>query len=61
MKYRVKFKLDEEVEANNFREAFKLALCKALNTGFIENEVSKQMYWESDIEEISDIVSEWEG
>lgn len=54
MKYRVRFKLDEKVEANDCLEAFELALCKALNTGFIQNELTKQMYWESDIEEIEE-------
>lgn len=54
MKYRVKFEIDEEVEADNRRDAVDEAIGNIVNGGWFDNELTNYIRYNAEIEEVTD-------
>lgn len=54
MKYRVRFEIDEEVEADNRRDAVDEAIGNIVNGGWFDNELTYYIRNNAEVEEIID-------
>lgn len=54
MKYRVKFEIDEEVEADNRRDAVDEAIGNIVNGGWFDNELTNYIRYNAEVEEVDD-------
>ena len=54
MKYRVKFEIDEEVEADNRRDAGDEAIGNIVNGGWFDNELTNYIRYNAEVEEVDD-------
>lgn len=54
MKYRVKFEIDEKVEADNRLEAVDEAIGNIVNGGWFDNELTNYIRYNAEIEEVTD-------
>lgn len=52
MKYRVKFEIDEEVEADNRRDAVDEAIGNIVNGGWFDNELTNYIRYNAEVEEM---------
>lgn len=54
MKYRVRFEIDEEVEADNRRDAADEAIGNIVNGGWFDNELTNYIRYNAEVEEVDD-------
>lgn len=53
-KYRVRFEIDEVVEAENREDAINEAIGKVIGGCWFDNELTNHIRWNADVEEIED-------